>query len=162
MSQVNQPVNLPTHEGAHGPAVALGVLAVAALALVIGHAAPEAAAAFMQARVTYQPVEAPPAEYAGKPGDVPGVKELRFDTKAQVDAACREKLGELPEGGYFRACYVEAEGLIVLPSKWAVYDRRELADLRAHEWAHARGWRHPLVPLNILKLVAEHGAEAGR
>lgn len=150
------------HDGAHGPALLLSMLAVVAITLAIGLTAPKAVTDFIADRLTYQPVEPPPAEFAGKPGDVPGVTERRFDTKAQVDAACREKLGELPEGDYFRACYVEAEGLIVLPSKWAVYDRRELADLRAHEWAHARGWRHPLVPLNILKLVAEHGAEAGR
>lgn len=107
----------------------------------------------------YEAVEAPPAEYDGQPGDVAGITEHLLDSKGEVDRLCRAKLGaQLAEGEYFRACYVPTEGLIVLPSRRAVSGDEQRA-LRSHEWAHARGWRHPLTKAQIAAIRRQLGFE---
>ncbi len=52
-----------------------------------------------------------------------------------VNKVCIEKLGALHGGRYYNGCYVPRENLIVLPTHW-------WPELKAHEEAHARGWRH--------------------
>jgi hypothetical protein len=103
----------------------------------------------------YEPVEPAPAEYAALPFEKPGVVERYFHSPAGLDRFCRDHLqAELADGAHFRACYVPHLDLIALPSRWAVPNAQERADLRAHEWAHAWGWRHPAPPLDMKRLMA--------
>ncbi|MDB5448009.1 MAG: hypothetical protein JWQ97_3326 [Phenylobacterium sp.] len=87
-------------------------------------------------------VEAPPSRYAAGPTITGATREKTFSTPDAVQAFCNFYLGP-PRGGYYQACYVPALDLVVLPDKRAWPSAREREELRAHEWAHARGWRHP-------------------
>ena len=86
-------------------------------------------------------VEPPPARYASGPTLSGVTRELSFSTPEAVQAFCNRFLGP-PRRGYYEACYIPALDLVVLPDKHAWPSARERAELRAHEWAHARGWRH--------------------
>lgn len=144
-------------EGASGPLTALGVLAVAAVAVVVGMTAPRPALDLVAGR--YEAVEAPPPEYANVPLSAPGVSEIHFDSRAELDRFCRDALGALlAEGSYFRACYVERLGVVALPSRWAVENKRERDELKRHEYAHVYGWRHEAKPLDMRALMAAYAA----
>ena len=86
-------------------------------------------------------VEPPPARYASGPTLQGATREQTFSTPEAVQAVCNRFLGR-PRQGYYEACYIPALDLVVLPDKHAWPSARERAELRAHEWAHARGWRH--------------------
>jgi hypothetical protein len=87
-------------------------------------------------------VEPPPAIYASGPTVTGTTRELTFPTPQAVQAFCNLYLGR-PASGYYQACYVPVLDLVVLPDSHAWPSATERAELRAHEWAHARGWRHP-------------------
>lgn len=142
-------------EGASGRIVALAALLIALVVGTIGLTAKDAPGLSFIGAEAYAPVEPPPAEYDGRPFDVPGVTERHFDSKAELHGFCMDRLNAVLAAGHtFRACYIEADGLIALPSRWAVESRKERAELRAHEWAHARGWRHKAPPLTRERMAA--------
>ncbi|MCR5876463.1 hypothetical protein LRS10_21340 [Phenylobacterium sp. J426] len=69
--------------------------------------------------------------------------EQLFDRREDVHRFCSEHLS-VPSQGVYYACYIPALDLVVLPSARAWPDKAGRKALRVHEWAHARGWRHPL------------------
>lgn len=91
-------------------------------------------------------VERPPDIYQQGPTLTGRTMEFRLKAVAEVDRACRAMLGGLPEGGpgreYYWACYIPKLDMVLLvdPQSWPSH--REWEAVRAHEWAHARGWRH--------------------
>lgn len=87
-------------------------------------------------------VEPPPARYAEGPSLYGQTRERTFSRSEEVQRVCSFYLGR-PARGYYQACYIPAMDLIVLPDARAWPSAREREALRAHEWAHARGWRHP-------------------
>lgn len=88
-------------------------------------------------------VEPPPPQYASGPPLTGRTVERQFDGSFALQALCTRHLGPLVHG-YYQACYVPALDEVAVPSKKAWPSAKERAVLRAHEWAHARGWRHPL------------------
>lgn len=106
-------------------------------------------------------VEAPPEEYRSGPTVSGKTTERIFDNFDEMQRFCRENgvsLGHNPgRGAYFQACYVPSLDVVALPSRKAWPSQREIDELREHEWAHARGWRHSY-PLNMKKLTAEYEA----
>lgn len=86
-------------------------------------------------------VDPPPPQFASGPTLTGRTRELSFSTPEAVQAYCNRHLG-YPPRGYYQACYIPALDLVVLPDRHAWPSARERAELRAHEWAHARGWRH--------------------
>lgn len=142
-----------THDGASGRILALVVLLIALVVATIGLTVKDVPGLSFIGAEAYAPVEPPPAEYDGRPFDVPGVTERYFDDAAELNAFCLDALGALLlEGESFRACYVETLGLIALPSR-KVVGKRELRELRRHEHAHHRGWRHEARPLDMKSLM---------
>lgn len=87
--------------------------------------------------------EPPPAQYLRGPTATGRTVERAFDSRKALHAFCSRHLGE-PSQGSFYACYVPAIDLVAVPSAKAWPDDGQREALRAHEWAHARGWRHPL------------------
>lgn len=92
-------------------------------------------------------VEPAPAIYASGPTRTGRTREVHLPTVVQVDALCRAAMGGLPagagRGAYYWGCYHERWDLVVLVDPKAWPSRREWNATREHEWAHARGWRHP-------------------
>jgi hypothetical protein len=91
-------------------------------------------------------VEAPPSAYVRGPTQTGVTRELELPTVQAVDRLCKLALGGLPvkaeRGGYYMGCYIPLSDTVVIPTRKAWPSGREWEDLRAHEWAHARGWRH--------------------
>jgi len=111
--------------------------ALAAVALATG--APMRANALTAQRA----VEPPPAEFASGPTRTGKTWELVFDDPAKVNYFCSLAMGEPSrKGGYWMGCYRPDLDAVVLMSRAAWPSVREWRELRAHEWAHARGWRH--------------------
>lgn len=86
-------------------------------------------------------VELPPLQYASGPTQYGATVERTFSDPRRLQAFCNFYLGP-PRGGYYQACYIPAMDMVVVPDHRAWPNARERAALRAHEWAHARGWRH--------------------
>ena len=92
--------------------------------------------------------EPPPAIYAQGPTITGRTRELQLKSVAQVNYVCgvllRAPAANAENGGYYTGCYAPKLDMIVLmqPSAWP--SRREWEEIRVHEWAHARGWRHHL------------------
>lgn len=86
---------------------------------------------------------APPPRYLSGPTLTGRTVEVAFDSRKALRAFCNQHLGK-PAAGAFYACYVPALDVVAVPSARAWPDAAEREALRAHEWAHARGWRHPL------------------
>ncbi|MDB5443800.1 MAG: hypothetical protein JWP73_2176 [Phenylobacterium sp.] len=100
-----------------------------------------AACADVQQLAPMRAVEPPPAQYASGP-TISGVTvERSFADLARLQAFCNFYLGR-PARGYYQACYVAALDVVALPDRHAWPSAAERRQLRAHEWAHARGWRH--------------------
>jgi len=96
---------------------------------------------------TNEAIETPPAIYAKGPTQSGRTTELRFDNLRELQIFCQLNAGGPPpprRGGerYTMACYSPALDVVVLPSRKAWPSQHEIDELRAHEWAHARGWRH--------------------
>lgn len=87
--------------------------------------------------------EAPPARYLSGPTASGRTVERVFDRRKDLHAFCSRHLGEPPQGRFY-ACYVPALDVVATPSAEAWPDAAQREALRLHEWAHARGWRHPL------------------
>lgn len=91
-------------------------------------------------------VEAPPAVFAYGPSQTGATHEMTLPTPHDVDVWCRLALGGPPRGrtgaSYYWGCYDERFDLVVLVARKAWPSAREWDENRAHEWAHARGWRH--------------------
>jgi hypothetical protein len=91
-------------------------------------------------------VEPPPPLYASGPSLTGKTSEMILPNVEQVDLLCRLWLRGLPQGSspgtYYQGCYDEKRNIVVLvdPKSWP--SRREWRQIRQHEWAHARGWRH--------------------
>jgi len=103
-----------------------------------------AACAGAQQAVALTPMRAvqpPPAQYASGPTMSGATVERSFADLDRLQAFCNFYLGR-PARGYYQACYVAALDVIALPDRHAWPSAAERRQLRAHEWAHARGWRH--------------------
>jgi hypothetical protein len=87
-------------------------------------------------------VEPPPARYASGPTLYGATRERTFSDPFSLQHYCDFYLGR-PPSGYYQACYIPALDEVVLPNERAWPSGAERQALRAHEWAHARGWRHP-------------------
>lgn len=88
-------------------------------------------------------VEPPPPQYASGPTQTGKTWEMILSDPAAVNYICGLQLGEPPQkGGYWMGCYRPDLDAVVLmdPKTWP--SKSEYDQLRAHEWAHARGWRH--------------------
>jgi hypothetical protein len=109
--------------------------ACAALGFSAAPAVPATAFTFSHA------VEASPPQYASGPTQDGVVVERRFSSPQAVQAFCNFYLGR-PARGYYQACYIPAMDTVALPDEHAWPSKVEREALRAHEWAHARGWRH--------------------
>ena len=96
------------------------------------------AAAFTRGRA----VEPPPARYTYGPTLYGHTTERDFKDTDKVQEVCDFYLGR-PARGYYEACYIPALDLVVMPAKGVWPSDKEWSELRQHEWAHARGWRHP-------------------
>jgi hypothetical protein len=87
-------------------------------------------------------VEPPPAAYASGPSLSGKTYTLELSSAQAVDYLCRLGLGAPPKkGGAWWGCYRPDMDAVIVPARgaWAEAERREII---AHEWAHARGWRH--------------------
>lgn len=120
----------------HHWCASVGGLGLAAVAV---GAVYSSAAAFTFVRA----VQPPPAQYASGPTQYGHTTEKTFSTPEALQAFCNFYLGR-PANTYYQACYVPALDLVVLPDAHAWPSARERQELREHEWAHARGWRHPM------------------
>jgi hypothetical protein len=86
-------------------------------------------------------VEPPPVRYASGPTLTGATAERAFSNRDALEVFCNRHLGR-PVSGYYQACYVPMLDLVVIPDRHAWPSAREREQLREHEWAHARGWRH--------------------
>jgi hypothetical protein len=85
-------------------------------------------------------IEAPPPQYASGPTQVPGTAELRV-TPEQANYLCHlAGVWKTEPQGFPVACFNPRTNQVILPDQWP--SGSELDQMRAHEWAHARGWRH--------------------
>jgi hypothetical protein len=85
-------------------------------------------------------IEAPPQQYASGPTQVPGTSELRV-TPEQANFLCHlAGVWKTEPTGFPVACFNPRTNQVILPDQWP--SGSELDQMRAHEWAHARGWRH--------------------
>jgi hypothetical protein len=91
-------------------------------------------------------VEPPPPLYATGPTQTGRTWEMRMKSVEQVDFLCRSMLHGLPQGvrkgAYYMSCYNPKLDAVIIMDPKAWPSRREWEAIRAHEWAHARGWRH--------------------
>jgi hypothetical protein len=113
-------------------------LASAALAVVLAVSPAPAVRALERQRA----VEPPPARYASGPTLYGATHERAFSDPFALERYCDFYLGR-PSRGYYQACYIPALDEVVVPDARAWPSGAEREALRAHEWAHARGWRHP-------------------
>ena len=90
-------------------------------------------------------VEPPPRIYADGPSLTGRTLEWRLSSVEQVDRACQALLRATGRGrgAYYMGCYAPRLDAVILMDPRAWPSRREWEEIRAHEWAHARGWRHP-------------------
>lgn len=86
-------------------------------------------------------VEPPPPAFAAGPPLGGPAHEKTFSDPFQLQTYCNAFLGRPPHG-YYQACFIPILHEIVLPDARAWPSAAERQALRAHEWAHARGWRH--------------------
>jgi len=95
------------------------------------------------------PVERPPEQYRSGPPMRPTTERLFDDVKA-LQQFCAIGSGLQPArkrgDAYAMACWRPDLDVIALPSRKAWPSKREIEELREHEWAHARGWRHDQPP----------------
>lgn len=96
--------------------------------------------------VLVRAVEPPPPAYAAGPTQTGATWEMILPRVEQVDYLCRLAMGGLPAGAaasaYYWGCYNSKLDAVILVARDGWPSRREWKANRAHEWAHARGWRH--------------------
>ena len=95
-----------------------------------------------QARAQPLAVEPPPELYRAGPTQTGATSEIRFGDFKRIDHLCRTWRVAASQAGAVIGCYIPALDKVVLPAEGAWGSPTDLAALRAHEWAHARGWRH--------------------
>jgi hypothetical protein len=90
--------------------------------------------------------EQPPAQYAAGPTVSRDTWQLELRSADDVARYCLRLLGPLARewrpGRYYMGCYDVRLDAVVVPTKGAWPSEREREAIIAHEWAHARGWRH--------------------
>lgn len=97
----------------------------------------------LAAPATVRAVEAPPLQYADGPTISGRTGMIELADPAQVDQLCSLTLGRAwPRGSYWMGCYNVTTDAVIVPAKGAWPSEAERQALIAHEWAHARGWRH--------------------
>lgn len=94
-----------------------------------------------------QAVEAPPAIYASGPTQTGATREVDMKDLGQLTQVCQAFIHQLTGsqmagGDYYQGCYVPSLDTVFAPAKGAWPSESERQDIIAHEWAHARGWRH--------------------
>lgn len=89
-------------------------------------------------------IEPPPPQYATGPTQTGRTTETPNLTPEQVAWLCGQYHTEAArqKPGSLVACYAPNIDQVILPAAKYWPSQDELAQLRAHEWAHARGWRH--------------------
>lgn len=91
-------------------------------------------------------VEPPPSLYAAGPTHTGRTWEMILPSVEAVDYLCRLSMDGPPAGArrgfYYAACYHVGLDAVVLPDPKVWPSRAEWRQIREHEWAHARGWRH--------------------
>lgn len=88
-------------------------------------------------------VEPPPPEYATGATLTGRTYEIDLPDAFMVSYLCTLALGPAwPRGGYWMGCYNARMDAVIVPAKGAWPSEAERQALIAHEWAHARGWRH--------------------
>lgn len=86
-------------------------------------------------------IEPPPPQYASGPTQTGHTTETPNLTPEQANYLCHVAgVWSHEPSGFPVACYNPRTDQVILPAKWPSQD--ELDQMRAHEWAHARGWRH--------------------
>jgi hypothetical protein len=92
-----------------------------------------------------QAVEPPPEQYATGPTQTGQTTQQDWPLD-QVMYLCRLITGGLPENAsssaYYQGCYNPRTDTVIVPEQGAWPSEDERQQLIAHEWAHARGWRH--------------------
>lgn len=88
-------------------------------------------------------IEPPPEQYASGPTQTGMTNEIPNLTPEMAHAMC-QAAGTFSDKqqGYGVACYIPSLDAVVLPAAKYWPSKDELDQMRAHEWAHARGWRH--------------------
>lgn len=92
-------------------------------------------------------VEPLPPQYASGPSQTGRTREVIYDDLHALQRFCFDQgapYGPPRRRGdrYVMACYSPPLDIVALPSRKAWPSANEIAELRRHEWAHARGWRH--------------------
>lgn len=88
-------------------------------------------------------IEAPPPEYANGPTQTGRTYEVPNLTPEQSHWICQQAgTFSTAQRGIGVACYVPTLDQVILPAAKYWPSKSELDQMRAHEWAHARGWRH--------------------
>lgn len=88
-------------------------------------------------------IEKPPLQYASGPTQTGRTTETPNLTPEQANYLCHlAGVWQHEPQGFPVACYNPRTDQVILPAAryWPSAD--ELAQMRAHEFAHARGWRH--------------------
>lgn len=115
----------------------------AAPTLALATATPLVTTRPLEAPPTVRAVEAPPLRYSQGPTLSGHTETLELSDPLEVDHRCARKLGTAwPRGAHWMGCYDSDLDLVIVPAKGAWPSERERQALIAHEWAHARGWRH--------------------
>lgn len=88
-------------------------------------------------------IEPPPEEYTSGPTQTGRTTEIPNLTPEQANALCSQYgTFSTAQHGIGVACYVPSMDRVILPAAKYWPSGRELEQMRVHEWAHARGWRH--------------------
>lgn len=89
-------------------------------------------------------IEPPPSQYASGSTQTGKTVETQNLTPEQVAYLCSFYGAEAANQakGSLLACYAPRIDQVILPAAKYWPSKAELALMRAHEWAHARGWRH--------------------
>lgn len=121
--------------------LAMGLLAAPTVALA--KATPLIMTRPFEPTPTVRAVESPPLRYAQGPTLTGRTYSIELPDARQVDYICTLALGPAwPKGGYWMGCYNGAMDAVIVPAKGAWPSEAERQALIAHEWAHARGWKH--------------------
>lgn len=88
-------------------------------------------------------IESPPNEYASGPTQTGRTTEEPNLTPEQAHWLCQQAgTFSTAQRGIGVACYIPTMDRVILPDAKYWPSKSELDQMRAHEWAHARGWRH--------------------
>lgn len=127
----------------HASAVLVALALSAAPGAALAKATPPLMTRPIAAPPTVRAVETPPPEFASGPTLTGKTFELDLDDPFKVSYLCTLALGATwPPGGYWMGCYNDRMDAVIVPGPGVWPSEAERQALVAHEWAHARGWRH--------------------